>query len=45
MRTLVFIVDQPRNLSLLKKLYENKKVNIVGLVLYKSKNPLPKPDN
>ena len=44
MKTLVIIIDQPRNLSLLKKLCENKKVNVDGLVLYKAKNPLPEPD-
>ena len=45
MKTLVIIIDQPRNLSLLKKLYANKKVEISGLVLYKGKNPLPKPED
>ena len=44
MKTLVIIIDQPRNLSLLKKLCENKKVNVDGLVLYKAKDPLPTPD-
>ena len=45
MKTLVIIIDQPRNLSLLKKLYANRKVKICGLILYKSKNPLPKPED
>ena len=42
MKTIVIVGDHSRNLCLLKKIYENKKLNIDGLILFKRENLLPK---
>lgn len=44
MKTIVITGDHPRNLNLLKKLHENNKINIDGLVLFKRENLIPKAD-
>ncbi len=44
MKIIVISGNHPRNLGLPKKLFENKKTEIVGLVLYKREDIIPKPD-
>ena len=44
MKIAVIVGDHPRNIGLLKKLYENKKVEISSLILFKRENLIPKPN-
>ncbi len=44
MKITVIVGDHPRNIGLLKKLYENKKIEISSLILFKRDNLIPKPN-
>ena len=44
MKIIVIIGDHPRNIGLLKRLYDNKKVEICYLILFKRDKLIPEPD-
>ena len=44
MKIIAIIGDHPRNIGLLKRLYDNKKVEICYLILFKRDKLIPEPD-